>query len=404
MRKICFYIEQYGQGGVDTHLYSLINHWPNHKDNIYILSNYGNRGLRLVQKNIRRNYRLKLFDVPTLISLKKSTIGKIFGKFLRLLFPFIFIYQIYFLCRIFQSYKFDIIFCDNGSYPGGVSCQAAILAAFILRIRKRYLLIHHWAIPRKKIFYLFEWLIDNIVSKVATKVIAVSNATKETLIKLRGFNPNRTIVIYNGIELERSKNFGKVVNLRQKCNVNNGTYFLGILGNIEPHKGHDVLLRAMHLINHGNDMHLCVIGSREDADYYDALTNMVKELKLEKIVTFTGFIEGCSLGLVRQLDLLVMPTKNFEAFGYVLAEAMLEGTPVIASNVGAIPELINDRETGILVEPLDASGLSEAILSLKENENMRKRLIEQGKNRIRIKFTASRMAEEFYSLPNLRDN
>ena len=119
---------------------------------------------------------------------------------------------------------------------------------------------------------------------------------------------------------------------------------------------------------------------------------------IKNIVTFTGFLPGKSLDIISGFDLLVMPTIDFEGFGYSIVEAMLAEVPVVASRVGAIPELIVDGESGYLVEPSDISGWQVTIEKLVGNPTLRKHIGMAGKQRIESRFSAESMSKQYYNL------
>ena len=100
-------------------------------------------------------------------------------------------------------------------------------------------------------------------------------------------------------------------------------------------------------------MHFLIVGSTSST-FFSKLSSYVKHLQLDKHVTFTGYLAGSSLDIVSQFDISVMPTTDFEGFGYSMAESMLCQVPVVASNVGAIPEIIVNQESGFIIEPPDS--------------------------------------------------
>ena len=85
-----------------------------------------------------------------------------------------------------------------------------------------------------------------------------------------------------------------------------------------------------------------------DNKYLDKLNNMIDEFELQKQISITSFIES-PMELMPLLDLVILPTYE-ETFGVVVAESMLMGTPVIGSNAGGVPEIIEDKINGLLFE------------------------------------------------------
>ena len=136
-------------------------------------------------------------------------------------------------------------------------------------------------------------------------------------------------------------------------------------------KGGDLLMAALAKVkNEIPGIHLYIA---LDVPQDHMLRKMVSELNLEQNVTFTGFLAVPEYRrLLNSVDLFVMPSR-LEAFGLSLLEAMALGKPIIASNTGAFPEVIENGRNGILVE-LDPDQIAQAILHLYKNESLRKEI------------------------------
>ena len=93
-----------------------------------------------------------------------------------------------------------------------------------------------------------------------------------------------------------------------------------------------------------------------------------------------------------------MPTIDFEGFGYSMVEAMSIEVPVVASNVGAIPEVIVDGKSGLLVDPQDISGWKNALENLIENDTLCREIGAAGRERIEKNFTAEKMSKNYYNI------
>jgi glycosyltransferase involved in cell wall biosynthesis len=143
--------------------------------------------------------------------------------------------------------------------------------------------------------------------------------------------------------------------------------------------GPDILLKALRIvIEKVNNVHLTVAGSGELTGRLKMLT---KELGLERHVTFTGFVQNEKIAqLLDKHDIMVMPSiMESESFGVAVLEASAAGLPVIATNIGGVPEVLADRETGILVPPGDVSALAGAIIRLAEDVRLREQMGRRGK-------------------------
>jgi glycosyltransferase involved in cell wall biosynthesis len=123
-----------------------------------------------------------------------------------------------------------------------------------------------------------------------------------------------------------------------------------------------------------------------------AFEELSEKLGIRERVVFTGHRRDVA-ACMRAFDVLVHPTLS-EAFGQVLVEAMSVGTPVIATRIGGISEIIDDGRDGILIEPRDADALAAAILDLHERPSRRRELGVEGSARARSHFSATRMVDE----------
>jgi glycosyltransferase involved in cell wall biosynthesis len=163
-----------------------------------------------------------------------------------------------------------------------------------------------------------------------------------------GIPNDRITVIHNGIDAE---NFAPGQRSQAKLT-------LGFIGHLGKHKGLDVLLHALTLIDAGA-VRLLVAGAGEDAE---RLQTFCHERGLDPYVTFCGRVENRRIAtLYRQIDVLVVPSVWPENSPVTITEAMASGIPVIASDVGGIGELVEDGATGYLIPLHDSLAIAERI-------------------------------------------
>lgn len=137
-------------------------------------------------------------------------------------------------------------------------------------------------------------------------------------------------------------------------------------------KGHDVLIRALHIVEKSHhDVKLFLVG---DGDYKAHITELISNLGLGQNIELVGQIKHQeAISLMAEAYAVILATR-FEAFGYVIIEAMSVGTPVIASKVGGIPELIRDGVDGYLVPVENYQLLAKSILKLIEEPSLRNQM------------------------------
>ncbi len=165
--------------------------------------------------------------------------------------------------------------------------------------------------------------------------------------------------------------------VRSTLGAHPGDVLVVLPGRIHPPKGHETAIHAVALVaSQLPQVRLAVVGETTfglDRGFQAALRRLVATLGLEDQVQFTGF-SGAMGDVYAAADIVLQPSLNPEGFGLVTAEALAAGRAVIASDIGAIPELIWDGGTGLLVAPGDRQALASAIRTLAQDPELRTRL------------------------------
>ncbi len=145
------------------------------------------------------------------------------------------------------------------------------------------------------------------------------------------------------------------------------------VGRCHVDKGIEYLLEAVALL--GDNVVLNIVGATDhDPNYYRKLTEIIQKRNIKEKVFFHGYVDDKNKlkQFHERADIFVLPSI-IEGFGIVLLEAMSAGLPIVATNVGAIPELVKDGYNGILVPPRDMPSLAKAIDSLIRSPSMRRK-------------------------------
>jgi glycosyltransferase involved in cell wall biosynthesis len=170
-------------------------------------------------------------------------------------------------------------------------------------------------------------------------------------------------------------------------------FVVGAVGRLEKHKGFHHLLDAFERVAGTNpEAYLVVVGDGTcETELRDQATGMGDAASR---ILFTGYRPDADRFMLA-FDLLVLPsTTHYETFGQVLMEAMAFGVPVIGSEVGGIPEIIEHEVNGLLVPPADPEALAAAVARVQEDDALRQRLARQGEERVATEFTEQRMLDQ----------
>ncbi len=166
------------------------------------------------------------------------------------------------------------------------------------------------------------------------------------------------------------------------------------IGRLDPQKGYETLLRATALVlQQVPGFELWIVGDTQHggAAYLASLHALSAELRVSANVKFLG-VRADVHHLLAQADGMVLASR-WEGFGLVFLEAMAAGKPVVATRVSAIPEVVVDNETGLLVPPDDPVALASALLDLIQDPQRAQQMGAAGQARVRAHFTAATMVE-----------
>ena len=169
-------------------------------------------------------------------------------------------------------------------------------------------------------------------------------------------------------------------------------------GRLSPEKNHNILLQALTILKQRNlRPHLLIIG---DGPLRDSLHNkIVQEQLLEQVILHHGIPNHELKAIMQVADVLVMPSIS-EGFGLVHAEAMSVSTPVIATRVGGVTDLIEDGISGLLFPSGDAVSLADKIAQLMTNPKLRESLGQDGRKRIETCFSVDVIANKYVDYYN----
>jgi len=208
-----------------------------------------------------------------------------------------------------------------------------------------------------------------VVLRSSDGVITVGSGLRAIALKL-GVSANRCEVIASvGVDQEKFK-AAKPIPL-----PGNGVKLL-FVGGLVPVKGVDILLQACSvLLSKGMEFHLALVGKGPEEEN---VKQWINSLNLKGNVTLIGEVPHPQIAsYFAAADIFVLPSRQ-EGLGIVLIEALASGTAIVASRTGGIPDLINDGENGILVNPENIQDLAQSLSELIQDEGLRNRLSQNG--------------------------
>lgn len=237
--------------------------------------------------------------------------------------------------------------------------------------------------------------IDRAISLMADRVIVISEHLKRFYETIEGIPTSRIVRIYYGLAANGPSPDGEA--LRQALGIDLRTPVAGVVARLDEQKGHRYLLEAFCDVRKTlPGAVLLIVGDGRLRSY---LEDHVRQLGLKEAVIFTGFRNDVD-AVMAAIDVFVLPSI-WEGFGLVLLEAMRAAKPIVASRVSAIPEIVVDHQTGLLVTPADTTSLARALTDLLSNHEARRMMGEAGRRRLVQSFSCDRMIEsttEVYAL------
>ncbi len=224
-------------------------------------------------------------------------------------------------------------------------------------------------------------------------VIAISEGVRKVLLD-SGVPESLITIIPSGIDFSPFEQAGPRDFLRRELGFAPDEYLVGIVAALEDHKGHAYLIEASKIVREqAPKVRLVVVGA---GSLRLELDRQARDLGVEDIVFFLGYRDDVPR-ILASLDLFVL-SSHHEGMGSSLLDAMASRLPVVATRAGGIPEVVEDRETGLLVPPRDPPALARAILELYRDRGLAARLAGRGFEVVHRKFSAEAMAARIVEL------
>jgi len=225
-------------------------------------------------------------------------------------------------------------------------------------------------------------------------MVAVSHDLKRFLAQRVAIPPERIRVVHNGIDLSRYAVHEGNHAVRAKLGISASQRVIGTVGNLFAVKGQTYLMRACKAVV--SAFPNCVLLVAGEGEQLGALEKEASNLGIARNVRFLGFRDDVP-ALLQAMEVFVLPSLS-EGLPLALLEALALQKPVVATNVGGIPEIVEDGVTGYLVPPKNPEALADKILLLLRDPQMASNIGQAGRKRVEVTFGLDQMVREYQSL------
>ncbi|MDQ3005536.1 MAG: glycosyltransferase family 4 protein [Chloroflexota bacterium] len=231
-----------------------------------------------------------------------------------------------------------------------------------------------------------------LLGRFCDRVIAVSEKTRLHYLQSGGLPHDKVITLYNGVDISRFKNMDatQTGKLKRELQLPLNSRIIMTVAVLREPKGIQFMIRALPgILEQCPDVHYLIVG---DGVHRATLSDLAAGLSIKDHITFAGHRTDIP-NLLASCDIFVLPTLK-DALPTVLIEALAAEKPIIASDVGGVPEIIESGVNGLLVEPGDPSKLADACLQLLKDNALRSQIVQAGSATLRQRFSIDLQIEQ----------
>lgn len=257
---------------------------------------------------------------------------------------------------------------------------------------------HGWAFNettkgiKKKIKHEIFKTAEKVGSVFTNKIICISDFEKKTALKNKIAPKDKLKVIYSGIDFKEFGQNNKIT--RSNVGIPEDAFVIGNVARITETKAPDTFVKAAKIIKkYIPNAYFVMVGN---GDLQDKIRSQIKINHLDNCFLLTGWVDNPN-DFMSLFD-VGMLLSRWEGLGLVLLEYMLSGVPIIATNVGGIPNVVINKKTGLLVSQDNVEEIVKNTILLHDNENLRRELIDNGLNEVKEKFNVKRTELETENL------
>jgi len=351
MKKVVHIVEDLKIGGIERVIENIVTSFDPQRFKVYVLCL--TRGGAIAERLIANHQNVEIMNIENYHS------------------PLALVKVVKWLRRR----KIDIV--HTHGYPAGVLGR---LAAIVTRIHYIFHHIHSTFFNLNKRSYF----IESFLGQFTHNVICCSEAVKRAALEKTGIAKNKLTVIYNGTLTPNLLDDLTLTSVKKELNIPLDISVIGCVASLVQHKGHRYLLEALQKIDNA---YLILIG---DGPLRQELKSNASKLNIANRVIFAGLKLNVA-PYMQVMDIIVLPSTEREGLGLSLIEAMSLSKPVIATNIGGIPEVVDNGRTGILVKPNESDALANAMSELLKSPDLIRNMGLKGRDKYLKMFTLNQM-------------
>jgi glycosyltransferase involved in cell wall biosynthesis len=381
MKKVVFIVTQSEFGGAQRYVFEVASGLDKNKYDVVVVAGQGDKEL--------------------FAKLKHSVNTKQLTWLKRTPWPWQVFLSIFEILNLLKTERPDILFlCSTtAGFLGSI-------AAYLYRFRvsgSRFQVIYRiggWAFrdPRPVWINKIILLAEKLTATLKDKIVVNSELDKNLALEYKICQPGRLIKIYNGIDPDKLKflvkedarhTLSKL--LPRGGNLTPKAFLVGTVANLYKTKGLEYLVESAHILNTKykiqNTKYIIIGEGKERGN----LENLIKKYNLEDRIYLVGRVAN-AYHYLKAFDVFVLPSVK-EGFPWIILETMAAQVPIIATKVGALPEIITSNDQGFLIKPKDSQPIEDKINWVSKNQSQASDIVFEAQQKL-YQFNLSKMIEE----------
>ncbi|UCE67742.1 MAG: glycosyltransferase family 4 protein [Candidatus Zixiibacteriota bacterium] len=235
------------------------------------------------------------------------------------------------------------------------------------------------------------------IRRFASKIVFVADFMKDDYINKVRFPGKKALTIYNGLDMDLATNDLDISALKAELCVNESDLLVGHIANFRVPKGHKFLIAAAGLVcKELKNVKFLLIGDEGDGSLKGEIQDLIIKMDLTDNIRLLGFRDDIPK-LLNLMDVFVLSSIS-EGLPLSVIEAMSASKPVVATDVGGLPEIVIPGKTGYLVKAGNADALAEKLAILLNDQPLREQMGNQGRKAVEKKFSLDAMIEKYQEL------